>query len=437
MAISKFYKRSIIFIKLIRESVSFAFSQLRGDKFRSFLSLLGVSIGIFSIVAIFTAVDSLQNAINGVFSSFSNNMLVVSKWPMSSEDENGEESSSLGGGEWRWWDYMKRPNISYQNYKFLVANSKLAEDIALASSTYHNVKYKKKSSNNTTVISLSYNYSEVTKTELSMGRFFTKDEENNSSAVAILGNEVANTIFGDANPLGEIIKISGRQVMVIGVTKKQEVASMGIERSVLVPLGLGKYFANLDVADNEVFAKPKEGVSDREFKEELIKLLRACRRLEPGEKNDFSVSSISFLQNVIDNVFNTINLVGWIIASFSLLIGGFGIANIMFVSVKERTNIIGIQKALGAKKYVILTQFLVESAVLAIAGGAIGILLVFLIVAGLNATVLVDFTAFSVSLSLVNIIWGLLISTVIGLLSGVIPAMSAASLNPVDAINSK
>jgi putative ABC transport system permease protein len=178
--------------------------------------------------------------------------------------------------------------------------------------------------------------------------------------------------------------------------------------------------------------RPKEGVSQDDFAYELTNLMRAVRRIKPGVKNNFSINKMTFVLNIVQSTFDSINIVGWIIAGFSLLIGGFGIANIMFVSVKERTNIIGIQKALGAKKYVILTQFLVESAFLSIVGGAVGVLIVAVAVLSIPSN-----GEFSIALSLMNIIKGMSIAIVIGLISGMAPAYVAANLNPVDAINSK
>ena len=160
--------------------------------------------------------------------------------------------------------------------------------------------------------------------------------------------------------------------------------------------------------------------------------MRSRRRLRPGDKNDFSVNKMTFLLSFVQNIFSSLNMAGWVIAGFSLLIGGFGIANIMFVSVKERTNMIGIQKALGAKKYVILTQFLTEAAFLAITGGLIGILMVWLVVLAVPEDI-----GLTMRLSLSNILSGVAIASVIGVLAGFIPARIGAGLNPVDAINSK
>ena len=181
-----------------------------------------------------------------------------------------------------------------------------------------------------------------------------------------------------------------------------------------------------------ITAIPKADVDREEFIQELRNLMRSIRRLKPQQKDSFAINEMTFILNSTKQIFSGINLAGWIIGGFSILIGGFGIANIMFVSVKERTNLIGIQKALGAKKFTILTQFLSEAVFLAIAGGAFGILFVFLVVVALG-----DIEAFPMKLSIYNIIRGLIISSTIGIIAGFLPAKTAADLNPVDAINSK
>ena len=423
---------SVVFVRSIRESVAFAMQQLQGDKFRTFLSLLGVSIGIFSIVAIFTAIDALQENVRRGFDTISGDLVQISKWPMMGEDEQGNSDMTQ---EFKWWEYMRRPNTTYEDYKFLKANSQLGEDISFSIYTNYTASYGRKSVSRASVECITHNYNKITKFEVDQGRYFTPDEDQRGAAVALIGAEIASSLFEDEYPVGKKIKIGPTIATVIGVIEKQgeSMVSVGdIDHAIYVPLNFGRYMVNPRWADNSIYALPKAGVTQQELVDELRMLLRAHRRLAPDQKNNFSINTMGFIMDAVGQVFSMINLVGWVIAGFSLLIGGFGIANIMFVSVKERTNIIGIQKALGAKKYVIMVQFLVEAALLAIAGGIIGILLVLL-----GVLVIPESESFTLTLSAGNILWGLLISTVIGLLAGLIPAWVAASLNPVDAINSK
>ena len=272
--------------------------------------------------------------------------------------------------------------------------------------------------------------------EMAQGRYFTPDETSRGTSVAILGHSLAQELFGDeVTPIGEKIKVGPTVATVIGVIQKQgeSMVSLGdVDNTAYVPLNFGRYMVNPRSADNSIYVRPAPGVAQDDLIGELRLLMRSHRRLSPGEKNNFSINGMTLLQDSVQQVFSMISVVGWIIAAFSLLIGGFGIANIMFVSVKERTNIIGIQKALGAKKHVILVQFLVEAVVLAIAGGIVGILLVLLVVLLLPAA-----DGFTFSLSMANVLKGVAIASVIGVLSGILPAWKGASLNPVDAINSK
>lgn len=428
---SKFLQRWVIFIKLFKESALFAFAQLMGDKFRTFLSLFGVSIGIFSIVAVFTAIDALQTNVRKGFESFEMDLVQISKWPVDPTEDLVES-----GGVYKWWEYFKRPATTYNEFKFIRANTQLGRDVTLTINISGTLKYGRNSISGTGVLCATHNFDKIAKLDLEQGRYFTTEEDNKGTAVAILGGALKEELFKEKDAVGEIIKVNGYAVTVIGVTKKvgESIASglFASDESVVIPLTFGQKMVNPNRADNSIYARPKVGVSQEDVEDELRQLMRAVRRLSPTEKNDFSVGSFSFFEDVVSEMFGTINLIGWIIAGFSLLIGGFGIANIMFVSVKERTNIIGIQKALGAKKYVIMSQFLVEAVILAIAGGLAGISLVLIIVA-----LLPPMDGFELTLSVANILSGVAISSVIGILSGLIPAAVAANLNPVDAINSK
>ena len=432
MALGKVYCESVIFVKLIRESVAFAFSQLQGDKFRTLLSLLGVSIGIFSIVAIFSAIDALKENVDRGFETIGSDVVMVSQWPMMGEDDQGNADVTQ---EFKTWEYAKRPGTSYDDFKFIRDNSKLGQDFSFTISANYTARYGRKSVANAGVMCATHNFNRITKYDIANGRYFTPDEDANGTAVAVIGDEMATLLFENEDPVGKKFKVGPATVTVVGVIEKQgeSIVSVGdLDNSIFVPLNFGRYMVNLRSADNSIYALPRPGVAQEDLVDELRLLMRAHRRLSPGQKNNFSVNTMTFVMDTVQQVFSMINSVGWIIAGFSLLIGGFGIANIMFVSVKERTNIIGIQKALGAKKYVIMAQFLVESAVLAVAGGIIGILLVLAVV-----LLVPESESFTISLSIANVLSGVSIATVIGLIAGLLPAWQAASLNPVDAINSK
>lgn len=431
-------QKSIAVFRLLKEGVSFAWNELKSNKFRSSLSLLGVSIGIFCIVAVFTAIDALKNNVQKSFSKISNSTVMVTKWPpFGPEDENGNElsSSEMATAEYAWWDYMRRPDVNFDDYRFLKQNCPSASAVTYLPEFRALVQRGRKKINDCGVGCAAGEFSRIVNLGLSDGRFPSETESEKGSPVALIGYEIAQELFPGENPLNKTIKLNGHMFVVQGVFEKQGESIVNVVNTddyIYIPYASGKALVSMDDMSGNVFLLPKAGVDKDDFKSEVRSLMRIGRRLRPIDKNNFSVASMSAFGDIIKKILGSINKVGWILAAFSLLIGGFGIANIMFVSVKERTKIIGIEKALGAKKYLILTQFLTEAVFLAVAGAAVGILLIALIL----------FVApippeYEVTLSVGNIISGVLIASIIGIASGMLPAWSAANLNPVDAINSK
>lgn len=419
------YRRLTMVFKLVTESIIFAFGSLKGDKFRTFLSLFGVTIGIFSIVTVFTAIDALQSNVERGLNSFGSTTVYVQQFPFAPED----------GQEYKWWEFRTRPVPKYEEYLFLRSNSKTLDAISFVSFTNLSIKYKRSTFRGGFVTAPTFEWNQVANVEIEKGRYFSVFETQSSVPVAILGHSVAENLFAGEEPINKIIKLGNGNTRVIGVMKKAGESIVNIfdtDNSVLVPYSYAGTLFNVKRSESMICLKPKAGVSRDEFIQEIKLLLRAVRRLSPKQKDNFALNEMTFLLNSTKEIFAGISLAGWVIGGFSILIGGFGIANIMFVSVKERTNLIGIQKALGAKKYTILTQFLTEAAVLALAGGAIGILLVSIVVVVFGSS-----ETFPMQLSIYNIIRGLVISSVIGIVSGFLPAYTAANLNPVDAINSK
>ena len=419
------YGGIFVVFKMIAESTIFALSSLKTDKFRTFLSLLGVTIGIFSIVAVFTAVDALQKNINDGLNSFGGDVVFIQQWPMAPED----------GVEYKWWEYRQRPAPTLEEFNFIKKNSQHSKYVAFIASFYKVIKYKRNSFTQGDVAAVTPEWNNIYDTELSSGRNFTQLEFNNGLNVAIIGAEVANMLFGQEDPVGKFIKIGGLNTAVIGVYKAQGESMVSVANTdylVMIPVNYARSFIDLKRRGDMIAAIPNDNVEEAEFLAELKSLMRGVRRLTPSQKDNFSINQMTFIFNAMGEIFKVINIVGWVIGGFSLLIGGFGIANIMFVSVKERTNQIGIQKALGAKRYVIMTQFLVEAAVLSILGGLLGILLVYVFSALLKGNT----GNFHLILTFGNAIKGLAVAIIIGIVSGIAPAWAAAKLNPVEAINS-
>ncbi len=412
-----------IFLKLSGESIAFALHALRANMLRTVLSLLGISIGIFAIISVFTVVDAMEKNVRTSVESLGDKTIYVQKWPWAF------------GGDYPWWKYWQRPLPSVKEMHQLAARSKSIEVFTFEA--YLNgktVKYLNNSAENVTVALVSHDFEKVKSFELSAGRYLTEIESNSGRAVGIIGSNVANGLFGNANnALGKVFEVMGRKVEVIGVFKEEgkSLLETEMDNTVVLPLNFGRNFVNIrsDRIDPFIKAKVKEGVSIQFANDELKSIMRSIRRLRPVEDDNFALNQSSLLSNNISNIFSSLNVAGAIIGGFSILVGGFGIANIMFVSVKERTSQIGIQKSLGAKNYFILMQFLFEAIVLCLIGGVIGLSIIYFLAIFVSH-------AFDYPLNLTwhNIMLGLFISALIGLISGFIPAYTASQLDPVEAI---
>ncbi|MCD8739390.1 ABC transporter permease [Mucilaginibacter roseus] len=414
----------MLFLKLFRESFLFAYDALRQNKLRTLLSLLGVTIGIFTIIAVFSAVDTLRNNLQSSVNKLGNNSIYIQKWPW------------MFGGDYPWWKFIQRPVPNMHDYEELKKRSQTAA--AVSFEIYidsRKVKYKSNTIDGAVLYAVSHEHAEVYNYEYQNGRYFTDMESRSGAPVTVIGYEIASHLFPAGDAMSKKIKIMGRYVTVIGVFKKEGDDMLGIsaDKEVLLPLNFARNLIDIksEKYQPQIVVKGREGIAEGEVESELRGVMRSIRRIGPGKDDNFALNKTTLLSNQLDSLFGVINLAGLFIGGFSILVGGFGIANIMFVSVKERTNIIGIQKSLGAKNYFILLQFLIEAMALCLIGGVIGLFLVYLVslaVKGIGDIEIVIGTK--------NILIGVLGSLAIGVISGIIPALSAARLNPVDAIRS-
>ncbi len=415
----------MIFLKLLGESFSFAFSALRQNKLRTFLSLLGVTIGIMTIITVFSAVDTFRAKLQGSVEKLGSNTVYVQKWPW------------VFDSSFPWWKYLNRPEPKIRDYEKLVNRLDGAEGIAFEIGIGNRlIKYKSNSVEGVQLGSATHDYIKTRIFDFQDGRYFTEAESRAGAPVGIIGTEIADGLFPNQTPVGKVIKVLGRKVTVIGVFAKEGEDLLGVssDKTILLPLNFVKGIIDVESEryDPQITVKGKENVSVAELESELRGVMRSIHRLSPREEDDFSLNKTTVLTAQLDLLFGIVNVAGWIIGGFSILVGGFGIANIMFVSVKERTNIIGIQKSLGAKNYFILLQFLIESVVLCLMGGVVGLAMVYLFT--FLAHILWDLT---VVVDAGNVILTFVLSSLIGLISGVIPAFMAARLDPVEAIRSK
>lgn len=411
----------ILYIRLLKESFAFAFNALRSNKLRTLLSLLGVTVGIFSIIAVLAAVDSLKKNIVDSLDGMDKNTIYLF-------------DGSFGPSDVPKWKKEQFPNVNYEEFQFLKKKVNNIDKISYNFFTQsQSIKYEDNTVSSIEIKLSTEDFFEIEPFRVDKGRLFNEAESNSGTAVIVIGSEVAEGLFKGNEPIGKQIRLYGQRYTVIGVLKKMGENMIGGSNDVSVFLPVNNirklYGDNSNLFKPIILIKPKSGIDIEEFKAELSNELRNYRGIKPNEINNFFVNILSGFTNFIDDIVGKMNLFGWFISGFSLLVGGFGIANIMFVSVKERTNLIGIQKALGAKNRFILFQFLFEAVILAMFGGLIGIVLVWLI-----ALVLTNVLDFEFVLSSFNILLGSSLSIIIGLISGILPAISASRLDPVEAI---
>ncbi|MES2381162.1 MAG: ABC transporter permease [Bacteroidota bacterium] len=417
-------KNFLIIFTQIKESAIAAFYTMYLNKVRTLLSTLGITIGIFCIIAVLAVVESFETSLHQSVESLGNDVIFVEKWPWTF------------GPDYKWWKFMNRPNASIDEMETISEKSQLSSGQMLTINIGgKTLKNGNNSASGIDIQGVTHDYYLVRNFDIANGRYFTENESENGNNVCLIGYNLAQSLFPSISPIDKNIKISGINFTVIGVFGKEGESLIGnsLDNIAILPVNAAARFVriNSDMANSRIHVKA--GLSGiPALEQEINGIMRSKRKLKPGQEENFALNKTTLITQQLDQTFATVNIAGWIIGLFAMLVGGFGIANIMFVSVKERTNQIGIQKSLGAKNYFILIEFLIEAIILCLLGCATGLLLVWGIVTILGSAF--DFVFY---LSFKNIVIGVVTSIVIGVISGFLPALTASRLNPVDAIRSK
>lgn len=413
-------------LSILWNSFKMALQELRVNKLRTFLSLFGITIGIFCIIGVLATVNSLEGKIQTDIKAFGSNTIYIDKWDYS------------GGADYPWWKYVNRPSPKFNEVKLIKERSTLAKNISYFNSSSANIEFENNQLNNVGIYGLSDEFAEIQTIEIEYGRYLNEIEFQRGNPVAVIGYTNAEQLFGKAEKaVGKQVKFSGKKVTIIGVIKKQGqtiLDGFDYDRCVILTYRCyaGIYDVNSNFSQPFIMVNGKENVPTPVLSDELKGIMRQVRQLSPKQDDNFSLNDVNAFSEQVSGFFGSVNAGGWAIAGLSLIVGAFGVANIMFVTVRERTSQIGLKKAIGAKSRTILTEFLLESAFLCVIGGLLGLLLVWLLTLALSSVL-----PFPLVISSNIIILAFSICIILGILAGIIPAFIAARMNPVVAIRSK
>ena len=371
-------------LTILWNSFKMALGELKANKLRTFLSLFGITIGIFCIIGVLATIDSLQSKIKTDLSSFGNNSVYIDKWDYS------------GGPEYPWWKFVKRPSMKMEEMEFVKKKSTLASNMAFFMQTQESFSYEDNQLKGVNLYGITPEYKKIQSFNVGYGRFFSESDFTRGVPYGVIGYKVAEELYGKADKgVGKTITYKGRKLLVIGVIEKQGSAIINgydYDKSTMVTHNYMASVYNPDNLGPVIMVQPKPGITSKALQEELTGIMRQIRKLSPTQEDNFTCNDVAQFKDQVESVFGAVNKGGWAIAGLSLIVGAFGVANIMFVTVRERTSQIGLKKAIGAKSSTILYEFLLESAFLCIIGGVIGLLLVWILALALSSFLPVSYT---------------------------------------------
>ncbi|TMI73720.1 MAG: FtsX-like permease family protein [Bacteroidetes bacterium] len=411
-------------IEIIGTSFKMAMQELWKNKLRTFLSLFGITIGILCIIGVLVVVNSLERNITNEIKSLGSNTIYVDKWVYE------------GGPDYPWWKYVNRPNPKYEEMQEIKKRTPSAKFVAFNISTQDNVDFRGSTLSNVNLYGISEEFNKIQPLEVRYGRYLSDAEFNRGVNAIVTGNDVAEKLFGEAElAVNKEVSIRGKKALIVGIIKKQGKQMIGgwdFDQSIIIPYRFAKTLMNEFKSNPVIMVQGQDWLTSKALKDDLTGSMRAIHRLSPTKEEDFALNDVNDLAESISSAFVGMNIGGAVIGGISLIVGLFGVANIMFVTVRERTSQIGLKKALGAKKRIILSEFLLESAFLCIIGGLMGLILVFLL-----SLILTQALSFPVFISVANMLWTFGICVLVGVIAGIIPAYKAAQMDPVEAIRSK
>jgi putative ABC transport system permease protein len=409
-------------LNILSNSLRLTLQELKENKMRTSLSLIGVAFGIFCIIGVLAAVNSLERNIQSEVQSLGSNTIYIDKWDYS------------GGPDQPFWKFRSRPVMKFEEAALIKERSILLDDISFLLQTNTSISHKDDLIPSSGIYGIVEAQMTIQPIQFAEGRFLSQAEFANGSNVCLLGHTNAENLFGNvARAMGKQIDVKGKKVTVVGVIKKEGKNFIGwdYDNCVMLPYKFCKTIFDEKNSNPILIAKGLDGITPAALSDELRGIMRQIRRLSPTQDDNFSLNSVEAFSKAITGFFSILNIVGSIIGGISLIVGLFGIANIMFVTVKERTAVIGLKKAIGAKSSSILFEFLMEAIILCLMGGAVGLFFVW--IGTIISSKALDFPIY---ISTPMLIISVVVCVVVGILAGIFPASRAAKLDPVVAIRS-